>query len=189
MIRDDVMSMTRDLRGKRVLRHDSEEHIGDVKDVVVHPTEGRAIALLVRTPSGARRVIANADWFVDGDVVMARPYSMVGGDVLRRTLARGVLASKHLLGMKVVVDQHNTLGYITDRGKYLGFIRDVYLMPDEPRVAYRVGSAPVNDGTYYLAGSIPSSYSRKEECIEVPRRTASRFAATSPSEAMELAGV
>ena len=44
------MSVTRELRGSDVLRHDSEERIGSVLDLLVHPTEGH-----VKTPGFAIR--------------------------------------------------------------------------------------------------------------------------------------
>ncbi len=169
-----------------VRRHDSEEPMGRVEDVVVHPTEGRVVALLIAGNDGRRRVIDVDDFLVRDGVILARPYSAAGGKAVREVLLRGVRAARRLLGMSVVTDPRNALGYIRDRGKYLGSVRDVLFLPRRRAVVYYVGDAPVQHGRFYLAGSVPCAYSRSEERIEVPRRTEKRFAAASPLEAVEL---
>jgi sporulation protein YlmC with PRC-barrel domain len=182
-----TVSVTKKLRGASVLHYDSEEEIGRVVDVVVHPTEGRMLALLVATSEGARRVIRTNDCTLREDAVLAVPYSAVGGDTLRLTLASGVLAGKRLLGMEIVADRSSNVAYSSGRGEYLGHIRDVLVVPSTGSVVYRVTDAPTGSGEYFLAGSVPCCYSRLEEQVEVPRHTAARFAPASPLEAMELA--
>lgn len=184
----DAMSVAMQVKGMEVVRHDSEERLGHVRDVIVHPTSGRVLGLLIETPQGKRRAISAGEWSIRGDVITASPHSTMGGEALRRSLESGVLAARRLLGMKVVTDTHHCLGYNSDRGKYLGHIRDVFVVPGEKRVVYRVHNDVFLAGDFYLAGSVPSSYSRADECMEVPRRTPARFAAPSPRKALDLAG-
>jgi len=169
-----------------VRRHDSEEPIGTVDDVVVHPTEGRVHALLIAGRDGKRRVIDADDFIVRDGVVLARPYSAAGGNAVREVLMKGVRATRRLLGLSVVTDPRNALGYVRDRGKYIGYVRDIFFLPRRRAVVYYVGDAPVQHGRFYLAGSVPCAYSKTEDRIEVPRRTEQRFAAASPIEAAEM---
>jgi sporulation protein YlmC with PRC-barrel domain len=177
----------REMKGMPVVRHDGEEELGRVADVLVHPTEGRVIALVMETSAGQRRAIAEPDWFLDDGVVMARPRAAAGGEIAPELLASGVLAAEHLVGMKVITDEGNCLGYITDRGKYVGHVYDVLLLDDEAHVAYHVWNAPVATGSFYMAGSVPFSYSRSKEQIEVPRHTTTELAAPSLDEAIARA--
>jgi sporulation protein YlmC with PRC-barrel domain len=183
-----VVSVTRQLRGTDVLRYDSEERIGSVADVVVHPTEGRVVALVIRTPGGARSVVDVTECSFTGEAVLVVPHSARSADGVQAALERGVLATEDLLGMIVITDTGNCLGYVRDRGEFVGYIRDVYLLPDESRVVYRVGGSFGERSSFYLAGNVPSAYSRPDERMEVPRRAARRLAGESPWEALELAG-
>jgi sporulation protein YlmC with PRC-barrel domain len=175
--------------GLRVVRHDSEEVLGKVEDVVVHPTSGRALALVVRGEDGRRRAFRQGDWFLEDGVVMTKPHTMISGEALGRLLERGVLAIHDLLGKRIVRDEASAIGYVRGRGQDLGSIRDVVLLPGRPRVVYSVANPLVRAGGFFLAGSVPSSYSRADDRLEVPRRADSKYAAPSPARALELAAM
>jgi uncharacterized protein YrrD len=182
-----AISVTRELRGMPVLRHDSEEEIGVVQDLVLHPTSGWVVALLVRQRDGSRRVVMADDWFIDGEAVMARPGSALAGTMVRHVLAEGVAATRALLGLRILSDSNNCLGYATDRGEYLGYVRDILVVPGAKRAVYQVGDSRVSTGGFYLAANVPVSYSRPDACIEVARGIAERCAGDSPAEAVDLA--
>jgi len=181
------VSISRDLIGMDVQCYDSEARLGRIVDVVVHPTEGRVLALLISGDDGRRRIVDSTDFSFGDGVVFITPNMAKGGDAVREMLARGVLATKRLLGMEVITDQHDALGYVTERGRYLGSIRDIVIFPRRRAVVYRVAGAAFSGGAFFLSGNVATTYSRTEGKIEVPRDATQRFGATSPWEAVRRA--
>jgi hypothetical protein len=75
---------------------------------------------------------------------------------------------------------------VTEDGKLLGRVGEVHLSLETPRVTYRVAESTLQrflGGGFYIAGDLPSAYSRDGVRMIVPPDTEERYAAESVDEA------
>lgn len=170
------MNVDKELKGMTVLKTDTGNKMGEVNDAIVHPVEGRVLGLIIRTGEGQERAMAARDFFIGKDAVMATAgarFVEEGGD---NWLAGGVPALGEVVGTNVV----------TEDGKLLGRVSEVHISLEMPRVVYRVTESTLQrflGGGFYIAGDLPSAYSRDGVRMIVPPDTEERYAAESLDEA------
>ena len=171
-----AMNVEKELKGMTVLRSDTGDKMGEVSDAIVHPTEGRVMGLIVRTREGQEHAIATRSFFIGKDAVMATAganFVVQAGD---DSLEDGIPAIVEIVGTNVV----------TVEGKLLGRVSEVHISLETPRVAYRVTESTLQrffGGGFYIAGDLPSGYSRDGVRMIVPADTDERYAVTMVDEA------
>src|SRR5262245_62818624 len=84
-----ALNVAKDFRGMALLAADTGAKLGEIRDAIIHPTEGRVMGALVRTVDGDEQRIRRSDIIIGEDAVMtsgeafnrAGDYSreMVGG--------------------------------------------------------------------------------------------------------------
>jgi uncharacterized protein YrrD len=162
-----------------VLRSDSGEKTGEVSDIIVHPIEGRVLGIVVRTKEGAHRVIATENFSIGTDAVMVSGGTpFVEEDQLRK-MAEGVHAIRDILSTNVV----------TDDGRVIGKISEVYILLDIPRVIYRVAGSTLQrflGRGFFIPGNLPGAYSHDGVRMIVPADTEDRYSTSSLDEAAKL---
>jgi uncharacterized protein YrrD len=169
-----TMNVEKELKGMTALRRDSGGKMGEVADVIVHPVRGEVMGLLIRTGQGQEEVLATQDFAIGKDAVMATGAGFVGGS--SNQLESGVPALGEIVGTNVV----------TEEGKLLGRIGEVHISLETPRVAYRVAESALQrflGGGFYIAGDLPSAYSRDGVRMIVPPDTEEQYAAESLDDA------
>ena len=171
-----TMNVEKQLKGMTVLRSDTGDKLGEVSDAIVHPVEGRVVGLIVRTDQGQERAIATRDFFIGKDAVMAEAGARFIEEAASEKLEGGVPAIGEIVGTNVV----------TDEGKLLGRVSEVHISLEMPRAVYRVTESTLQrflGGGFYIAGDLPSAYSRDGVRMIVPADTDERHAAVTIDEA------
>lgn len=159
-----------------VLRTDTGDKMGEVADAIVHPVDGSVMGLILRTAEGQERALATRDFCIGKDVVMAAAGARYVAKEVGEGLVGGVPALGELVGTNVV----------TDEGKLLGRVSAVHISLETPRAIYRVTESTLQrflGGGFYIAGDLPSTYSRDGVRLIVPADTEERYATASIGEA------
>jgi sporulation protein YlmC with PRC-barrel domain len=173
-----AMSVAKELKKMSVINGGTGEKLGEVEDVLIHPTEGRVLGVSLRAPDGQARAISVRDFFIGPDAVMATGDARLEPPDQSGTLADGVPA-RELLGTNVV----------SADGKLLGQVSDVFISLDQPRAAYQVANSTLQrffGGGFYLAGDVPRAYAPDGARMIVPEDVEHRFAVSSLGEALGL---
>ena len=176
-----VVNIENDLRGKAVLRSRTGEKLGEVADVIIHPTEGRLLGLAIRTPHGEDRALVARDFVIGNDAIMAAAEARMDEEGFRGMMADGVPASARLVGSNVV----------TEDGNMIGRVSEVYITTDTQRVIYRIAESRLKQlfgGGFYMAGDVIRALSPEGGRIIVPADTEQRYAASSIRDILERMG-
>ncbi len=172
-----MLNVADDLKGRAVLKSDTGEKLGEVEDLILHPTNGHVLGVGLRTIEGASVALAAGDCIIGPDAVM------VAAGTLRPTTDTGdVLAggvnSGTLIGANVV----------TKDGKLLGRVSEVHVSEKFQIAIYRVAESTLQrffGGGFFLAGNMPLAYSLDGKRLIVPSDTEDKHARTSLAEAVE----
>jgi uncharacterized protein YrrD len=168
------------LRGMAVLVTDTGERLGEVEDVLVHPTLGVVLAVLVRHADGELRTLGVSQCSIGADAVMASLGGATGRPADDAARQDGVLALRDLVGSNVV----------TDQGKLLGRVSEVLVSSERPVVAYRVTDSALQrlvGRGMSLPGCAAEAYSADGTRMIVSAGAEAEFAGASVSDALEVA--
>ncbi|MGE0126477.1 MAG: PRC-barrel domain-containing protein [Blastocatellales bacterium] len=172
-----TLNVAKDFRGMALLAADTGEKLGEARDAVIQPTEGRVMGVVARTPGGDELRLRVSDFFIGQDAVMTSREAFEHAGDYAREMAEGVRAVDEMVGANVV----------TEDGRVLGRISEVYIRADQPRIVYRVAESTLQKffgRGFFLPGSAPRSFAPDGARIIVPADTEDRFAASSLAEAL-----
>lgn len=174
-----TLNVANQLRGMLVLVPDTGEKLGEISDAIVHPTRGEMLGIALHTSSGEGRLLATDDFFIVSNkgVVIAAEDARSDLESLSRVLTGGVNACGQILGINVV----------TEKGKLLGRICEVYISVESAQVFYRVAASTwqrLFGGGFFMAGDVPHAYSLDGLRLIVPADTEDHYVATSLIEAI-----
>lgn len=164
-----------EMRKMSVLDSGNGNKIGVVADVVVHPTDGRLLGLIIRTDDGEESVMSLAAFRIGDNAVMAEPNALLEVRSSSELLNEGAAAEGELVGANIV----------TDDGKLLGKVSDVIILPELSLVAYKVAGSALQKffgRGFYVAGDLPSAISSDGVRMIVPSDTEEKHAAESIEE-------
>lgn len=180
-MRDDTgtVSLRRDLKGTVVLDAETAHKLGYATDVVINPAQGNVLALIFQSPSGQERALAGEDFLIhdEAKAVIAFGDPFADNATLTRALKEGVSADSELVGADVV----------TEDGKMLGRITDVFIQTEPMHVIYRVTKSlwqRLFDGGVYLIGNTVRTYSCLGGRLIVPANTKKRLAYRSLADSI-----
>jgi uncharacterized protein YrrD len=169
------VNIAKDLRLKVAKDANTAERLGEVLDVIVHPTRGTLLGLTLKTGSGRQRDVSARAFWIDRDGVVAIE---LGDATSSASVDRsGVRVEAELLGTKVV----------NAEGLLLGHIREVHLLLDQFAIVYRVtqpGLRGLLGGRFFMSGQVPCSYFRDGGRLIVPADTGRLRTFSSLSEAI-----
>jgi uncharacterized protein YrrD len=172
-----TLNVAKDLRGMSLLAVDTGEKLGEIRDAIIQPTEGRAIGVVVRTLDDDESRLRMADVIIGADAVMTSWESFEHAGDRARELAGGVRAVDEMIGSKVV----------TEAGDLLGRISEVFIRTDNPQTVYRVTESRIQKffgGGFFLPGHVALSYAPDGARMIVPADTEDRYAASSLGDAL-----
>lgn len=160
----ELLNVGTELRGMKVVDTDSQKAFGTITDIIIHPTAGVVLSYRVLTAAGNEWVILTPDLHFQDAHAIAKESALMPPEELAGVLAGGAYACRSLAGASVV----------TDEGRLLGRIADVFIAHDGRAVSYRVTEPGVQgmlDQGFYMNGSHPYSYSATGARLIVPART------------------
>jgi uncharacterized protein YrrD len=172
-----TLNVAKDLRGMSLLAVDTGAKLGEVRDAIIQPTEGRVMGVVVRTLDDDELRLRMADVIIGADAVMTSWESFVHAGDRASELAGGVRAIDEMIGSNVV----------TETGDLLGRIREVFLRTDKPQAVYRVTETTIQKffgGGFFLPGDVALSYAPDGVRMIVPAETVDRYAASSLVDAL-----
>jgi sporulation protein YlmC with PRC-barrel domain len=175
-----ALHVTNQLIGMPVIVSSLARKLGQVADAVVHPTEGRMLGLVLRSPEGEERLLWADDFFIFGALgaVLVEDDMLTGSESFEDSLTGGVRVRRDLIGASIV----------TDAGRLLGRVGDVYILEEQLLTIYRVARSLLQDifgGGFFLAGNAPHAWSRSGSRLIVPADARQHHAASSLAEAIK----
>ncbi|MCG3159576.1 MAG: hypothetical protein JMDDDDMK_00570 [Acidobacteria bacterium] len=172
-----TLNVAKDFRGMVLLAADTGEKLGEVRDALIQPTEGRVIGIVVRSQGADDLRLRTNDFFIGQDAVMTSRESFEHAGDHAREMAGGIRAVDEMVGANVV----------TEDGRLLGRISEVYIRTDQPRAVYRVAESTLQKffgRGFFLPGNVPRSFAPDGARIIVPADTEDRYATSSLAEAL-----
>lgn len=177
-----AVNIEKQLKGCVVLQADTVSKLGEVLDVIIHPSSGKTLALLIGNGTGIEQVLPAEDFVIHGEakaVVALGPACFEAAKVTR-ILKEGVRAIDDLLTSEIV----------TQDGLLLGRINGLYLQSESfasQPVVYHVTASfwqRLIGGGVYLTGDVVCHYSRTGSRLIVPADTKWRHARHSLSDSL-----
>ncbi len=164
-----------ELRGMTVLNSETGGKLGEVTDVIVHPTEGRVLGITLRNSVGEVMALAAHEMFIGVDAVMTQGATSLEAWSSESKLADGALASHDMIGTNIV----------TEDGRLIGQVSDIYISTETPRTFYQVAGSTLQrflGGGFFLPGDLPRVYSTDGARMIVPPDAEHAYAASSIEE-------
>ncbi|HKQ73027.1 MAG TPA: PRC-barrel domain-containing protein [Blastocatellia bacterium] len=172
-----ALNVAKDFRGMPLLAADTGAKLGEIRDAIIQPTEGRVMGAVVRTLDGDDLRLRINDIIIGEDAVMTSLESFERAGDYSRDLAGGFRAVDEVVGANVV----------TENGDLLGRITEVYIRVDKPQAVYRVAESTLRKffgKGFFLAGDAARSFAPDGARMIVPSDTEQRYAASSLAEAL-----
>jgi uncharacterized protein YrrD len=171
------LNVAKDLRGMPLLAVDTGAKLGEIRDAIIRPAEGRVIGVIVRTLDNGELWLRVDDITIGPDAVMTSWESFEHAGDRFSQLADGVRAVDELVGSNVV----------TENGDLLGRISDIYIRADKTQTVYRITESKIQrffGGGFFLPGDVTRSYAPDGARIIVPADTENRYATSSLADAL-----
>ena len=172
-----TLNVAKDLRGMSLLAVDTGSKLGEIRDAIIQPTEGRVMGAVVRTLDDDELRLRIGDIIIGQDAVMTSWESFEHAGARAIEMAGGVRAIDEMVGSNVV----------TEDGELLGRISEIYIRVDKPQAVYRVTESRIQKlfgGGFFLPGDAARSYSPDGARMIVPADTEGRYAASSLADAL-----
>ena len=167
MLTEQCLPVVKQLKGALVVSS-ANQPLGHVTDVLIHPTEGRWLAVLLTTPDGRERV-ATADCCVyarTGGFVTTSESTLTSPLEFARAQPQSVPVCRQIIGSQIVSEQ----------GELLGYVSEVLLRLDTRTTFYHVAAKSWRRFFklgFYLAGDAPYFYSPLGTRLLVPLNSVS----------------
>ena len=172
-----TLNVAKDLRGMSLLAVDTGAKLGEIRDVIIQPTEGRVMGVVVRTLDNDELRLRISDIIIGQDAVMTSWESFEHAGNRASEMSGGARALEEMIGSNVV----------TEDGDLLGRISEIYIRVDKPQTVYRVTESKIQKifgGGFFLPGDATRSYAPDGARIIVPADTEERYAASSLADAL-----
>lgn len=153
MLTQQYLPVVKQLKGAPVVSS-ANQPLGRVTDVLIHPTAGRWLGVLLTTPDGVERV-APADccaYARASGFVTTSENSLTSPLEFARAQPQSVPACRQMIGTQIV----------TEQGELLGYVSEVLLRLETRTTLYHVAVANWRRFFklgFYLAGDAPHYYS------------------------------
>src|SRR5512133_1350736 len=160
-----------EIRHMSVIDAGSGDKVGGVADVIVEPTGGRFIGIIVDSTDGDDSVLGLDAFRIGANAIMAAPGASRESRASSELMRRGVPAASKLVGVNV----------ITEDGHLLGKISEVHVIVEQNLTIYRVSGSllqRVFGGGFYIQGNHPVALSSDGVRLVVPADTETKHAAT-----------
>ncbi len=172
-----TLDVAKDLRKMPLIAADTGAKLGELRDAIIQPVEGRVMGVVVHTLDGNDMRLRIDDIIIGQDAVMTSLDSFEYAGERASGMADGVRAIDELVGSNVV----------TEDGDLLGRISEVYIRADKPQAAYRIAESRLQKFLgkgFFLPGEVARSYSLEGRRMIAPADTEERYAMASLADAL-----
>jgi sporulation protein YlmC with PRC-barrel domain len=183
MKQESILNTMGQLKKMSVVLPETGEIVGQISDVIIHPTEGTVLGLIVQSTEGASCAVATDDFFIfNGNnvvVVLERALSYQTG--AREKMAGGISACREAIGARIV----------TEKGKYLGYVSDVLITEDPLLAVYQILESHWQKyfgRGFYISADLPYAWSRDGTRFIVREDEVARHLSPQPNEAIRSDG-
>lgn len=158
-----TLNIATEVLGMPVLDPDTARLHGRVTEVIVHPTMGTLVGLLMETPGGEERAVLSKRCYISSNVgaVLTLKCFVSNPAELAGDLAAGVGVRRELLGAQVV----------TETGEQLGHVTEVHLYEERCQIIYRIARSGLQEfrgGSFFNPGRLPLRWSPEDAQLIVP---------------------
>jgi sporulation protein YlmC with PRC-barrel domain len=131
------------------------ELVGQISDVIIHPTEGIVLGLILQSTKGLTCAVAAQDFFIfnRNNVVAVLQSAISDQTSAWEKMAHGISVCHEAIGTKIV----------TENGKYIGYVSDVVIVEEPLRVVYQVIESfwqKYFGRELYISADLPFAWSR-----------------------------
>jgi sporulation protein YlmC with PRC-barrel domain len=167
------------LKKMPVVLPETGETVGQISDLIIHPTEGTVLGLTVQSTESVTWAVAVNDFFIfnRNNVVVVLESALSSQTDALEKMAGGISVFREAIGARIV----------TDKGKYLGYVGDV-LLTEEPLVAvYQVLESHWQKyfgRGFYILADLPYAWSREGTRFIVREDEVMHHRSSQPDEAI-----
>lgn len=178
---ENTLNLAREVMGLPVMMLQRGAHLGTIVDVLVHPTEGFVLGFVLVNVEGQERLLRANDCFIyrEPGVVVVTPDAWEEMEQLSASLVTGVRVCETLLDVEV----------LTNRGRSLGRVAEVYATEVELRTIYRVANYRLRlfvRGGFFLPGDLPVAWLERGARLIVPADAMERESFSSLEDALRM---
>ncbi len=171
------------LKKMPVVLPETGEIVGQISDVIIHPTEGTVLGLILRSIEGVTCAVAANDFFIfnRNNVVVILESALSSQTGVREKIGGGISACREAIGARIV----------TEKGKYMGDVSDVLIMEEPQRVVYQILESHWQKyfgRGFYISADLPYAWSRDGTRFIVREVELIRNRASQPTDAIRSEG-
>jgi sporulation protein YlmC with PRC-barrel domain len=178
---ENTLNLAQAIKGMPVLMLQRGARLGTIVDAIVHPTEGLVQGFVLVNGAGQERLLRATDCLVyrEPGVVVVTPDAWDEMEQTPAPLVLGVRVCETLLDVEV----------ITNRGRSLGRVVEVYATEEELRTIYRVATYRWRffvRGGFFLPGTLPVAWLERGARLIVPADAMERESFSSLADALRM---
>jgi sporulation protein YlmC with PRC-barrel domain len=166
------------LKKMPVVLPETGKTVGQISDVIIHPTEGTVLGLIMRSIKGEIWAVAVNDFFIftKNNVVVVLDGAFSDQTGVREKIADGISACREAIGARIV----------TEKGKYIGEVSDVWISEEPLRAVYQVLESlwqKYFGRGFFISADLPYAWSRNGTRFIVREVELIRNRASQPADA------
>jgi sporulation protein YlmC with PRC-barrel domain len=174
-----ILNTMSQLKKMPVVLPETGERVGQISDVIIHPTEGTVLGLILRSIKGVTWAVAVNDFFIfnKNNVVVVLESAFSDQTGVQEKIADGISACREAIGARIV----------TEKGKYIGDVCDVWIAEEPLRVVYQVLESlwqKYFGRGFFISADLPHLWSRNGTRFIVREVELIRNRAARPDEAI-----
>jgi sporulation protein YlmC with PRC-barrel domain len=178
-----ILNTVSQLKKMPVVLPETSETVGQISDVIIHPTDGTVLGLILQSTEGETWAVTANDFFIFNrkNIVVVLESALSGQTDAQEKIAGGISVCREAIGTRIV----------TENGKYLGTVSDVLIM-EEPLVAvYQVLESHWQKyfgRGFYISADLPYAWSRDGARFIVREVEVMHHRSSQPDEAIRSEG-
>jgi sporulation protein YlmC with PRC-barrel domain len=174
-----IMSSVGQIKKMPVALLETGETMGRILDVILHPIEGTVLGLIVQSTEGVTYALAADDFFIlnKKNIVVVAESAMANQSGAWGKMTYGISVSRKAIGASIV----------TENGRYVGYVSDVFIADEPLRVVYQVLESlwqKYFGSGFYIPADLPYAWSRDGLRFIVRDEELTRRRVSQPAEAI-----
>jgi sporulation protein YlmC with PRC-barrel domain len=178
-----ILNFANQLKKMPVTLPETGEIVGQVRDVIIHPTEGRVLGLILQSARGETCAVTANDFFIFSrdNVVVMLECALSDQPGAWQKMADGISVCQEIIGTSIV----------TEKGKYIGYVSDVLITEEPLHAVYQVIESlwqKYFGRGFYISADLPHAWSRDGNRFIVREDELMRHRASQPVEVIRVDG-
>lgn len=178
-----ILNIASQLKKMPVTLPETGETVGQVRDVVIHPTEGRVLGLILQSARGGTCAATANDFFIFSrdNVVVILEGALSDQSGAWQKMEDGIRVCREIIGTSIV----------TEKGKYIGYVSEVLIVEEPLQAVYQVIESlwqKYFGRGFYISADLPYAWSRDGTRFFVREDELMSHRASQPVEAIRVDG-